>query len=520
MGMATGMAMEPSMISKRSALWTICLLATGGATAQTQADAEAATKRSVTVVTRVSATETLTNNVSLSSTSPQSEQITELSPGIRINIERPRLKTYFDYALTEVVYAQGSAPRQTQNALNTFGTLEAVDNWAFVDFSGSISQQAVSAFGTPSIDNTSINPNRAEVSTYRVSPYVRGRLGDVADYEARHTRAVTQTDAAAASGLTMVDSVLKIASQPSVSKLGWLADLGQQSASYSITRPAEATHFNLGATYAISSQVKVYAIAGREANNYISVDKQSYATNSLGLDWVPSDRTKLSALFGHRSFGDFHSLSFEHRSARTVWKFTDFKDISSDLSPNGNVGPGLTYDLLFSQFATLEPDPIARAQLVNAYLQANGISPTAQAISGFFTTALSLQRRQDLSFALLGVRDSIIFIASRSESSRLDTLSAGIDDLSNLATVRQLGFNLNYAHRLTPDYSLGVLLSQQKNSSATGIEESRLRSLNVNLTGKVGRQSSANVGARRVVSDSISGPYVETALIGNLNVQF
>ena len=86
MGMATGMAMEPSMISRRSALWTLCLLATGGAAAQTQADAEAATKRSVTVVTRVSVTETLTNNVSLSSTNPQSEQITELSPGIHINI--------------------------------------------------------------------------------------------------------------------------------------------------------------------------------------------------------------------------------------------------------------------------------------------------------------------------------------------------------------------------------------------------------------------------------------------------
>src|SRR5665811_200852 len=84
--------------------------------------------RAVSILTRVSVTETLTDNVRLSNVDKQSELITEISPGIRISSEGRRLKGYFDYSLSKIVYAQNSSPSQLQQALNTFGTLEAVDN--------------------------------------------------------------------------------------------------------------------------------------------------------------------------------------------------------------------------------------------------------------------------------------------------------------------------------------------------------------------------------------------------------
>ena len=72
-------------------------------------------------------------------------------------------------------------------------------------------------------------------------------------------------------------------------------------------------------------------------------------------------------------------------------------------------------------------------------------------------------------------------------------------------------------HRLTPDYSLAVLASGQ--ASAGGSQSTRLRSLNVNLTGKVGSKSALTLGARRVVSSGTT-PYAESAVTGNLNVSF
>jgi uncharacterized protein (PEP-CTERM system associated) len=474
--------------------------------------------RAVSMVPRVSFSEILTDNVRLASVGRQSEQITEISPGIRINVEGARLKGYFDYALNQIFYAQNSSPSRTQNALSTFGTLEAVDNWAFVDFSGSISQQAVSAFGTQSIDNTSLNANRAEVSSYRISPYVRGRLGDLASYNARYSRTVTGSDAAAASGVATVDGSVGLTGDSAFRNLGWSADASQQRVDFSAGRPTEADRLNLGLAYSISPQLRVSANVGREANNYTSFDKQNYNTSGVGVDWSPSERTKLSATRSRRSFGDAHSLSFEHRTARTAWRFSDSKDVS--VTPNQFVAgvPASNYDLLYNQWDRLfisagVVDAAARAQLITSLL---GSKP----VSSFLTSALSLQRRQDLSFAVLGVRDTITFIATRSESTRLDTLLAVVDDLTTSAVVRQRGFSVNYSHLLTPDYSLGVLVSQQNTSGATSLQDSRLRFINASVTGKVGKQATAAVGVRRVVSSGSTAPYVENAITGNLNVQF
>lgn len=524
--MATAMdtGMKSSRLDRHRAgsvpLAAILLLASGASAVAQEVGESAAGKRSVTVTPRVSVTETLTNNVGLVNVGQQSEQITEISPGIRVSVDGARLKSYFDYSLSQVIYAQNSSPSRTQNALTTFGTLEAIDNWAFLDFSGSISQQAISAFGPQSLDNTSINTNRAEVSSYRISPYVRGALGSWANYEARYSRSTTSSDSAAASDLTSDDATVRVGSSSSFQKLGWFAVANQQNVEYSTGRPTESGRVSVGLTYAVTPQLSLSANGGRERDNFTSLEKQSYGTSGVGVTWAPSQRTKFSASRDKRSFGSTHDVRFEHRTPRTAWSFTDSKGISNTPNQLGVVSLGSVFDLLFNQFATLEPDPIARARLVNAYLQANGISPNFVIVNSFLTSALSLQRTQNLSFALLGVRDTITFIASRSESSRLDTISTGGDDFDKSTLIRQRGFSVNYAHRLTPNYSLGVLASQQTTSGSTSGLDTTLRSLNLNVTGKVGKQASATVGARHVVSSSSANPYTETALTGNLNVQF
>lgn len=498
----------------------LLVLATGVSAYAQEVGAGGATKRSVAVTPRVSVTETLTNNVRLDSVGQKSEQITEISPGIRVSVDGARLKTYFDYSLSKVIYAQSSSPSRTQNGLTTFGSLEAIDNWAFLDFSGSISQQAVSAFGPQSIDNTSVNANRAEVSSYRLSPYVRGALGSWANYEARYSRSITSSDSATASDVTSGDATVRISGSSAFRKLGWSADASQQNVDYSAGRSTESGRMSFGLTYAVSPQLSLSANGGRESNNFTSLDRQSYGTSGVGVNWSPSQTTKFSATRDNRSFGSAHSVRFDHRTPRTAWSFTDSKGVSNTPNQTGIASLGSVYDLLFNQFASLEPDPIARAQLVNAYLQANGISPNAIVTSSFLASALSLQRTQNLSFALLGIRDTITFMASRGESSRLDTISTGLDDFDTSALIRQRGFSVNYSHRLTPAYSLGVLASQQTTSGSASGLDTTLRSLNVNVTGKVTKKATASVGARRVISSSSTKPYTETAVTGNLNVQF
>ena len=141
------------------------------------------------------------------------------------------------------------------------------------------------------------------------------------------------------------------------------------------------------------------------------------------------------------------------------------------------------------------------------------------AVNSFLTSAVFVQRRQDALFALLGVRDTITFVATRSDSRRLDLVSLAADDLSTSSLIRQQGLSMNWAHRLTPDYSLGVLVSGQKTSGSLGLQSTRLQLLNASLSGRVGRHALATVGIRHVVSRG-NLPYDETAINFNLTVQF
>lgn len=474
--------------------------------------------QTVTVVPRISLSETLTNNVNLSSTDRQSEQITTISPGVKVSIDGARLKTYFDYALNHVYYAQGTSDAENQNALTTFGTFEAVENRAFIDFAGSITQQAISPFGILSNNDAAVNSNRAEYTSYRVSPYLRGELGSFASYDARYSYAASDSDASAST--INNDASVNLRNPSAFGSLGWTADASRQAVDYSEGRNTEADNLSLGLTYAVNPQLNLSASAGRESSNYASLEKTNYNTGSIGLNWRPSERTTLSALSGRRSFGNTHNLSFEHRSARTVWKFTDSQDITTSPNQTGFGSIGTAYDLFDAQFAGLESDPVARAQLVSNFLQSYGISPTASVVSEFLIAAVSQQRRQNLSFALLGVRDTVTFLMSRTKTSRIDTITSAIDSLTNNDVVTQDGYSVNYSHRLTPDASLGLLLSRQDTAGSSSAQESTLTSVSVNLSAKLGRRTSGALSVYRNQYDSQASPYTETAIRGNLNVQF
>ena len=443
--------------------------------------------RSWVVVPRLTISETFTNNVRLASSGQQAEQITELSPGINLKSNSPRLNGYLDFALSELAYAQGSSSNLSQKALSTSAAWEAIDNWAYLDFNGTISQQALSALGTQSISNGSVNDNKTQVSSYMISPYVQGRLGTFAGYNARLSRVLTQSANPAGSGVASTSGSVSVNSDSTFKDLGWQANVSRQSVNYSAGRLTEDDQWRLGLTYSVTPQFSVSANGGYEQSNFTSADKQGYATQGFGVSWAPSERTKISASKSKRSFGDANTLTIEHRTARTAWKYSDSKDVSE--APSQSILPAN-----------------------------NGVG-NAPVVSGFLTTALALQRRQDISVSLLGIRDTVTLAATKTQSSRADTVSTSVDDLSN-SELSQQGFSAQYSHRLSPDYLLTATGSQQKTSAISNTQDTRLKQLNLSLNAKIGRATNATVGVRRVIFDSTSSPYGETAMTFTLTVQF
>ena len=110
---------------------------------------DTASRQAIVITPRVKLTETWSDNVNVGRSQNQKSSglITELAPGIKHRCPTSRLRAYVDYSCSASITPNPGYSR-TQNALNAFGRLEAVEDWMFVEFSGVISQQTISAFGT------------------------------------------------------------------------------------------------------------------------------------------------------------------------------------------------------------------------------------------------------------------------------------------------------------------------------------------------------------------------------------
>lgn len=477
--------------------------------------------RGYTLSPRLSSTATLTSDINRQGNGvADGALIVQVSPGLRFSSNSGRLRGFFDYALNGVSYVKSSARDEFQNSLSAALTAEAIDNWAYVDFSSSIAQQAISAFGSQVVDGGLGNGNRAEVWTVSVSPHVRGTLGAIARYNARLTLGATNTRKSSLADATNSSLQLGLGGLDARALLSWSLDGVLQRQAFKEGR--HTTNDNVRGTVrlAATDELQLSANAGVDSSNLRGSEQEQRASYGLGLNWTPTERTKLSLQRDHRFFGNGHSVTFEHRMARSIWRFVDSRDVSSDTGQSNGSGQGSNYDMFYALFASQVPDPVLRQSYVLDYLRKAGLNPTAAAVGGFLSSAASVVRRQEASLALTGVRDTVTVLVSRIESRRLDSLSRVQDDLSDSDVVLQNGLSFSLSHRLTPQSSANLTVSQQKTSGALSSQSTTMRSILANWTASLGPRTSVSLGARYVVFKAERNPYNEKALFANLNRQF
>lgn len=473
----------------------------------------------------IAVNETATDNVALSSSAQKkSDLITDISPGISIDGSGGRSRLHLNYQLHNLFYAQDSARNRTQNSLNASGTLEALENWLFIDASGVISQQSISAFGgaTSTTVNTNVNNNTTETSSYRISPHIRGVLGNFADYQVRYNLSTASTKSNKAFDSDSTELTATLRGVTSLANLRWSLDASSQNVKFENGRSNEADRLRGVLTYQFDPQFRASLIAGREANDYLSLSKEGHTIKGAGLDWSPTERTQISASRESRFFGNSNSFSFSHRTAGSAWKISESKDAAVQSGQQAAAGLGTFYDLFFSLFASTEPDPIKRAALVDSLLLSSGLPGTSQVPGGFLSSGVTLQHRREMSFALLGVRNTVAFAASQSDSRSLSQ-SADLlpgEDFANVQNIRQRGASINWSHRLTALSSLTGIFSRMisKGTGSTTLETTQ-QMMNLNFSTQLGPKTNAGIGARRVVVDG-STNYTENALTGSLSHQF
>lgn len=515
--------------------WTLIalglVLAGSGTSIQAQdAAGPATTSRSSEVSASFMASQTFTDNGAQRGGERRSDAITRLGPQLRWRSAAGRLQGHADYALTGVVYANGSHRNELQNELRARASWMAIDPQLRVDMSGHVSRQAISAFGPTSPGlGEGVRGNQTEVASFSVAPTWRGQLGAVADVEARWRFTRTRTDSDGGVDITgnADDYLLDVRFLDPVPqrRLSWMVDASRQRFDPEDGRTTEIDRVNGTLSLRLGDTWVLRGMAGWESNNFTDLKKQGRSTYGAGLDWRPSVRTMFSLDAERRFFGHAHHLNFQHRMRRFVIRISDTRDMATNASRFA-VGLGTVYDLFFLQFASIEPDPVRRDELVRAFLQANGISPTAVVTGSFLSSGVSVDRRQQISLAWQGARNSAAFSLSRTRSERLDTLSTPTDDFANANQIDQRGATLSFSHRLTPASSATLGLSwirsrgrQDGVAGAAGLY-SRQRSVDLGWAHRLGRRSHLSVVYRHLTFDGRSNPFDENAITATFTMQF
>ena len=421
--------------------------------------------RAWSVTPRVGLTGTLTDNINLSSTDKQTGFITQLSPGIRIDARTARLKMFLDYSLNGLRYSTGNSSNQAQNALNTFGTLEAIDNWLFLDFSGQIYNRSLirsvcSPPATPS--STQTRPKRQPIVFL---PLSRASWVARPTISCAITRQLPTTQNGSLSDVSLSQWLGQVRGNTRFQNLNWTIDGSQQNTDYSRGRNYEDARLRGLLTYQLYPEFRISGSGGYETNNYQSIDNEGQSTYGYGFDWTPTERTQVSGFKEHRFFGNGHNVLLSHRFPLSSIRYTDVRDVALIPNQSSTIGLGTVYDQYFDQFASLIPDAAARAAYVTNLLNQAGIAPNAQAVSDYAAQRPRVQRSQQLSMVLYGSRNSITFLAARNENEALTVFGQNTAIAGEASRIVQQGYTLSFLHRLTPLTGLNLLGSRCKSKS-------------------------------------------------------
>ncbi len=476
--------------------------------------------------------ETYTDNVDLQAKDREhSDLISEVSPGFVLAVDSRRLKASVNGAYRQFFYAKESSTRNRSDNFFDYGanlTGVVADDLLFVDASASSSRRSVSAFDPRAEDRPWSDLNSTEVRTWRISPYLVQQFGHTARAVLRYTRDSVESNRRTRFGDSLADTVnLNLDSLPGTGKLGWGLAYTRQDLEQEFAGESSTENVNARLRYALDRTLALTAHAGYDRYDYQALGGRTAGRSwSTGFAWTPSQRTSIEASVGRHFYGNTGSLAATVRSRSTVWNINYSDAITNSRSQFTLPSAIDTAALLDQLFQTTIPDPIQRAQAVQAYIQSTGLPLSLSDNVNYLTNRYLRQKLLQGSAALRGARSSAILSMYASERTALSDqasdsalLGSQLASLNN--NVRQRGASATFNYRLNPRTSLIGDANYSFTESLTTGRETRRRQLRLGLTRNLGRHVQGTLDLRRRVGDvDITNPrhYTEHALVGAISM--
>lgn len=442
--------------------------------------------------------------------------ILQVRPGIVLNSRTGRLRGNLSY-FANLQHDLASSRGDIAHNLDAAFTAEALENWFFVDGRASASRRPISAFGvqTNPSNPTRGNDNLQDLASASLRPYIRGVLGGAVSYNVGVYSSASRSSNATFGNVNERGGDFALSSVGG-GLLGWGLNGSQQRVEFLSGRATVSDRVVASLNLRPDVDWFFTVRGGQESTDVASLDKRRYDNWGAGLRWTPSTRTVLSADLDKRYFGRSWSLVLEHRLAQSTFRLTSMRGASSS-NTTGSYGGGITaYQLLFAQFASLQPDPVLRDFAVRDFLRQAGIDPTARVPGGSLTNAVTLQQRTDLSWTYTAARLTLSLQAFSGNTQILDTLAPRLGD----GRVNQRGLFASAGWRLSATASANIGLSYLQTANNGVSRGNNLNSVSLGFSEQIGPRTTASVSARLSRQSGGPNPYRETAIGAAISHRF
>ena len=468
----------------------------------------------------------------------RSEFLTDLAPSLRVTHKSRRLVLNSQMGLHAYLGADKSAgTRHSSNQLSANAKAELVDDMFFVDADARIFQQSISPFAVLSSGDDYVGTNRANVKTWRLSPYMVNRYGRTARSELRYVRD-SVTGGNSGLGDTSGDTLsVRLNSGPAFRDLGWVVSASDQKIRDRVRNDSRIKSASLNLDYQLFPTLALTAAALHDEYDYESLGgaKNGGGGGNAGFRWTPSRRSSLALTLGHRYYGPSRMLAAAHRSRHTVWNLSYDDAIITTRSnfllagavdpATGLPGVGLP--------GTPTPAPAPLGDLFTPEVPAPPVVvpplplPTIPGNINFFSNRFFLQEQLRASVSLRGARTTAVFGAFKVRREALsvrgvdsDILGTPLDTVND--NIDQVGVNATLTYRLAPRTSLNVLANVADNTSLTTGFKARASVLRLGLTHQLSRTMSGAVDLSRsqgVTGVTSGSRYTANAVAASLNLQ-
>jgi uncharacterized protein (PEP-CTERM system associated) len=450
------------------------------------------------------------------------ELYARVSPGLTMANRGARLRGTLIYSGAATV-RRGIEDRAGQDYLNSLSAnyvLEAIEGFGFVDARANITQTQITAVGSP-LSLTQTTTNRTEVRSAAISPYVRGALGGLAEYEVRAEGSATRSSRDSASDVNTQTGSFNLRSPRRGSLLGWgLSGSRQRVEFLAASSPTITDRLNAELVFQPDVDWRFTASGGRERTDVVGGIEQDFENYGAGVLWSPSPRTSFELFGEERYFGRSHRFAVSHRLQRSLFRFTSSRDLASGYDYLAQGRPVTLFELYFTQYETAIPDPVQRAQFVLALIAAQPGRTRDEIVGGglLSTSGVTAQRRKDLFWSWTAPRLTLSANAFAVDNERVDV--GGVNPASANDNARQRGYSAALGWRLTPLVTLNASGSRTMSKDTVSGLGSDLKSVSLGATGRLGPRTLGTLSARYSVLNGFAESYRESALSGSISLRF